>query len=122
MENAIAKFREEIASITYAITAEIVSIMKKHPGKPASFVELSSSPVLLEAFQEEQIATLDSVEYIPEKNKLILYGSNSWGNDYSYSVNINGNAFTRHDPYLLTEVLEYLVKYENLMFEPTAHE
>lgn len=116
MESTITRFREEISSITYAITAEIVSIMKKHPGIAASFVGFSSSPVLLEALQEEQIVTLDSVEYFPEKNKLILYGSNSWGNDFSYSVNVNGNSFTRHDPYLLTEVLEYLVKYEDFMF------
>ena len=117
MESTIAKFREEISSITYAITAEIVSIMKKHPGIAASFVGFSSSPVLLEALQEEQIVTLDSVVYVPEKNKLILYGSNSWGDNYSYSVNVNGNAFTRHDPYLLTEVLEYLVKYEDFLFD-----
>lgn len=116
MENAIAKFREEIASITYAIASEIIAIMQKHPGENADFTELGSSPILLENIEDDRNVTLDSVEYIPKENKLILFGSNSWGNEYSYSVDINGNNTSRHDPYLLSEVLEYLLDYEELMF------
>ena len=116
MENAIAKFREEIASITCAIVSEIIAIMQKHPGQNADFTELSSSPILLDNMDGNLIVTLDSVEYIPKENKLILFGSNCWSNDYSYTINTNGNAFSRHDPYLLSEVLEYLLDYEELMF------
>lgn len=116
MENAIAKFREEIASITYAIVSEIIAIMQKHPGQNADFTELSSSPILLDNMDGNLIVTLDSVEYIPKENKLILFGSNCWSNDYSYAIHVNGNACSQHDPYLLSEVLEYLLDYEELMF------
>lgn len=117
MENAIAKFREEIASITCAIVSEIIAIMQKHPGQNADFTELSSSPILLDNMDGNLIVTLDSVEYIPKENKLILFGSNSWGNEYSYSVDVNGNNTSRHDPYLLSEVLEYLLNYEEDLFD-----
>ena len=117
MENAIAKFREEIASITCAIVSEIIAIMQKHPGQNANFTELSSSPILLDNMDGNLIVTLDSVEYIPKENKLILFGSNCWGNEYSYSVDVNGNNTSRHDPYLLSEVLEYLLNYEEDMFD-----
>lgn len=116
MENAIAKFREEIASITCAIVSEIIAIMQKHPGQNADFTELSSSPILLDNMDGNLIVTLDSVEYIPKENKLILFGSNCWSNDYSYTISTNENAFSQHDPYLLSEVLEYLLDYEELMF------
>lgn len=117
MENAIAKFREEIASITYAIVSEIIAIMQKHPGQAADFTELGSSPILLDNMDGNLIVTLDSVEYIPKENKLILFGSNCWSNDYSYTISTNENAFSRHDPYLLSEVLEYLLNYEEDLFD-----
>ena len=116
MPDIVAKFREDISSITCAIASEIIVIMRKHPGENAYFTELDSSPVLLDSIEDEQIVTLDSVKYIPKENKLILLGSNSWGNDYSYTVSANGNACSQHDPYLLSEVLEYLLDYEDEMF------
>lgn len=116
MENAIAKFREEIASITCAIASEIIVIMRKHPGQNANFTELSSSPILLDNMDGNLIVTLDSVKYIPKENKLILCGSNCWSNDYSDAIHVNGNACSQHDPYLLSEVLEYLLDYEEIMF------
>ena len=112
MNAKIEKFREGISSLTQAITSEIVSIMLRHPGQTASFVELSSSPVLLDNAEDDRIVTLDSIDYDIDKEQLTLYGSNSWGEDYSLTVSDN----SRHDPYLLTEVLECLLEYESLLF------
>lgn len=112
MNAKIEKFREGISSLTQAIASEIVSIMLRHPGQTASFVELSSSPILLDNAEEDRIVTLDSVDYDIDKECLILYGSNSWGEDYSLTVSDN----SRQDPYLLTEVLECLLEYESLLF------
>lgn len=116
MNEKIKKFREEISSLTNAVASEIITIMKKHPGQTASFVELMSSPVLLENIEDDMIVTLDSVKYHPETNTLTLFGSNSQGNDYSYTVYPDGDAFSRPNPYILTEVLEYLINNEKLMF------
>lgn len=116
MHDIVSKFREDISSITYAIVSEIIAIMQKHPGQNADFTELSSSPILLDNMDGNLIVTLDSVEYIPKENKLILCGSNCWSNDYSDAIHVNGNACSQHDPYLLSEVLEYLLDYEEIMF------
>ena len=116
MNKKIKEFRKEICSLTSAIASEIITIMKKHPGQTASFVELTSSPILLDNAEDDMVVTLDSVKYHPETNTLTLFGSNSQGNDYSYTVYPDGDASSWPDPYILTEVLEYLLNNEQLMF------
>lgn len=106
----ISKFRKTLNNIRVEAVKELVSIMKKHDSKEVETYEFDDTPIVIDSNEVDDTYTLDHIRVVDGTEPYLVFGCSS-----SYDCeDVTSNNISIDN---LVEILEWVVTYENLIFE-----